>query len=103
MPKPGVTWQWQLTGTVDTSVDAQMYDVDLFTTDDYGARGEVITAFAASLGTAGLDELECLARERLGHGPAGKLQYLASALENIADARGDGDLRELAKALLGCL
>lgn len=29
-PKPGVTWQWQLTGAVDTSVDAQMYDIDLF-------------------------------------------------------------------------
>jgi hypothetical protein len=25
-----VTWQWQLTGTVDTSVDAQMFDIDLF-------------------------------------------------------------------------
>jgi hypothetical protein len=32
MPKPGVTWQWQLTGTLDTSVDAQMYDIDLFNT-----------------------------------------------------------------------
>lgn len=27
-PKPGLTWQWQLSGTVDTSVDAQVYDVD---------------------------------------------------------------------------
>jgi hypothetical protein len=31
MPKPGTTWQWQLSGTVDTTVDAQMYDIDLFT------------------------------------------------------------------------
>jgi hypothetical protein len=31
MPKPGVTWQWQLTGQLDTTVDAQMYDIDLFT------------------------------------------------------------------------
>jgi hypothetical protein len=30
MPKPGVTWQWQLTGTLDTSLDVQMYDIDLF-------------------------------------------------------------------------
>ena len=29
-PKPGTSWQWQLTGTVDTSVDAQMFDIDLF-------------------------------------------------------------------------
>jgi hypothetical protein len=27
---PGTTWQWQLTGTIDTSVDAAMYDIDLF-------------------------------------------------------------------------
>ena len=27
-PKPGLTWQWQLSGTVDTSVDAQVYDID---------------------------------------------------------------------------
>jgi len=31
MPKPGVTWQWQLSGKLDTSVDVQMYDIDLFT------------------------------------------------------------------------
>jgi hypothetical protein len=65
--------------------------LDLFTTDEYGARGEVIIAFATALGPAGLDELEHLARERFGHRPVGKLQYLASALENIADARGDVD------------
>jgi len=29
-PAPGTTWQWQLTGTVDTSLDVQMYDIDLF-------------------------------------------------------------------------
>jgi hypothetical protein len=28
-PAPGTSWQWQLTGTVDTSVDAQVYDIDL--------------------------------------------------------------------------
>jgi hypothetical protein len=31
-PKVGVTWQWQLSGTLDTSVKAQVYDVDLFDT-----------------------------------------------------------------------
>jgi Glycoside-hydrolase family GH114 len=30
-PKPGVSWQWQLTGALDTSLDVQMYDIDLFT------------------------------------------------------------------------
>lgn len=27
---PGMTWQWQLTGSIDTSVAAAMYDIDLF-------------------------------------------------------------------------
>jgi hypothetical protein len=31
-PAPQTTWQWQLTGTIDTSVDVQMYDIDLFDT-----------------------------------------------------------------------
>jgi len=29
-PAPGTTWQWQLTGEIDTSFDVQMYDVDLY-------------------------------------------------------------------------
>ncbi|WP_437669318.1 endo alpha-1,4 polygalactosaminidase [Sorangium sp. So ce131] len=29
-PAPGTTWQWQLTGTIDTSLDVAMYDIDLF-------------------------------------------------------------------------
>lgn len=28
VPPPGTTWQWQLSGRVDTSVDAQVYDID---------------------------------------------------------------------------
>jgi hypothetical protein len=28
-PTPGTTWQWQLDGTVDTGVDAQVYDIDV--------------------------------------------------------------------------
>jgi hypothetical protein len=32
IPSVHTTWQWQLSGTVDQSVDAQMYDIDLFDT-----------------------------------------------------------------------
>jgi|GEM_PF-1112253 len=32
-PALQTSWQWQLTGALDLSVDAEMYDVDLFTTD----------------------------------------------------------------------
>ena len=31
-PGPGTSWQWQLTGSIDTSVVADMYDIDLFDT-----------------------------------------------------------------------
>jgi hypothetical protein len=31
-PAPRTTWQWQLSGTIDQSVAADMYDVDLFDT-----------------------------------------------------------------------
>jgi hypothetical protein len=31
-PAPGTSWQWQLSGSLDTSVDVEMYDIDLFDT-----------------------------------------------------------------------
>ena len=31
-PHPGVSWQWQLSGRIDTSVRASVYDVDMFDT-----------------------------------------------------------------------
>jgi hypothetical protein len=33
-PGPGTSWQWQLTGTIDTTLDVAMYDVDLFDAPD---------------------------------------------------------------------
>lgn len=33
-PTPGTSWQWQLSGTLDTSIDVDMYDIDLFGTSD---------------------------------------------------------------------
>jgi hypothetical protein len=29
MPLPGTSWQWQLSGDIDTSLDVEMYDIDL--------------------------------------------------------------------------
>jgi hypothetical protein len=78
---------------------------DLFTTDEYGARRDVITAFSEALGAPGLDELERMVRECLDHAPAGKHDYrqqvLTTALENIADARGDVDGYIAAQRLAG--
>ena len=31
-PRTGLTWQWQLSGKLDLTIDADVYDVDLFTT-----------------------------------------------------------------------
>ncbi|MEA3548277.1 MAG: endo alpha-1,4 polygalactosaminidase [Thermodesulfobacteriota bacterium] len=31
-PKPGTSWQWQLSGPINTSVEVDMYDIDLFET-----------------------------------------------------------------------
>jgi hypothetical protein len=30
VPAPGTTWQWQLSGRIDQSVKAELYDIDLF-------------------------------------------------------------------------
>lgn len=43
-PHPGTSWQWQLSGTINTSVAAQMYDIDL---------AETPAATIAELHTAG--------------------------------------------------
>ena len=31
-PAPGTSWQWQLSGEIDTSFNVDMYDIDLFNT-----------------------------------------------------------------------
>ncbi|HMI85859.1 MAG TPA: endo alpha-1,4 polygalactosaminidase, partial [Polyangiaceae bacterium] len=47
------TWQWQLTGTIDTSVNAEMYDIDLFTTpqgtiDALHAAGRIVICYLSA-------------------------------------------------------
>jgi len=49
-PSVGVTWQWQLTGPIDTSIEADMYDVDLFDTPEevireLHAQGRVVICY----------------------------------------------------------
>jgi hypothetical protein len=49
-PAPGTTWQWQLTGTVDTSFDVAMYDIDLFdppqsVMDQLHAAGRIVICY----------------------------------------------------------
>lgn len=49
-PAPGTSWQWQLTGTIDTSLDVAMYDIDLFETPgavitDLHAAGRIVICY----------------------------------------------------------
>jgi len=49
-PKPGTSWHWQLVGSVDQSVNAVMYDVDLFnntvaTIAAIKAKGHVVVCY----------------------------------------------------------
>ena len=49
-PPPGTSWQWQLTETIDTTVDVVMYDIDLFdvpqaTLDALHADGRVVICY----------------------------------------------------------
>jgi hypothetical protein len=52
-PSPGTTWQWQLQGDIDTSLEVEAYDVDLFDVaapvidDLHGDRRVVICYFSA--------------------------------------------------------
>lgn len=41
-PRPGVSWQWQLRGTIDVSVNAEVFDIDLF-----DAPAQVVNALHA--------------------------------------------------------
>ena len=49
-PAPGTSWQWQLQGTIDTTIDVEMYDIDLFDTStatiaDLEADGRIVVCY----------------------------------------------------------
>ena len=79
-PRPGTSWQWQLSGAIDTTVSVAMYDVDLFVTpdsvlQDLGRRGVKIVCYFS----AGSSEP---ARPDLGDLPA---DVIGSPLEGWPD------------------
>jgi len=50
MPAPGTSWQWQLSGSIDQSIDVAMYDIDLFdapqaTIDELHAAGRIVICY----------------------------------------------------------
>jgi endo-alpha-1,4-polygalactosaminidase (GH114 family) len=76
-PPSGTTWQWQLTGTIDTSVDAAMYDIDLFdappaTIDNLHAAGRVVICyFSAGTYEDWRPDASSFPASALGNGVAG--------------------------------
>ena len=57
-PAPTTTWQWQLSGPLDPSVPAQLYDVDLFETPastvaELHARGARVVCYFSAGSTTG--------------------------------------------------
>jgi hypothetical protein len=100
MPKPGVTWQWQLTGTLDTTVDAQMYDIDLFTNEAstmqtlHAAGRMVVCYFSAGSYEPDRPDSDALSKTGLGSvldgWPDEKwLDVRSSAVRDIMKARLD--------------
>ena len=71
-PSPGMSWQIQLSGPVDPSVDAQVYDIDLFDTpqqliDQLHAQGrKVICYFSAGSWENWRPDADRFPREVLG-------------------------------------
>lgn len=52
-PRPGLAWQWQLTGKLDPTVDAPVYDVDGFNVskaqvDDLHRRGRKVICYVST-------------------------------------------------------
>lgn len=72
MPRPGVSWQWQLTGPVDTHFDVDMYDIDLFDTprvtidELHDAQRVVICYFSAGSYEIWRSDADRFATEVLG-------------------------------------
>jgi hypothetical protein len=100
MPTPGVTWQWQLTGTLDTTVDVQMYDIDLFTNDAsvmqklHAAGRKVVCYFSAGSYEPDRPDSDALSKTGLGSvldgWPDEKwLDIRSSAVRDIMKARLD--------------
>lgn len=72
-PGPGLTWQWQLQGALDTSFDVDVYDVDLFDVsagqiDALRASGhKVICYFSAGSYEEGRPDAATLEQTGLGN------------------------------------
>lgn len=99
-PGPGTTWQWQLQGDIDTSLDVAAYDIDLFdvpqaTIDALHAEGRTVICYfsAGSLEEGRPDEGEFApddAGEQLENWPDERwLDVRSSNVRRITEQRLD--------------
>lgn len=69
---PGMTWQWQLQGDIDTSHDVDLYDIDLFDTDTgvierlHADRRYVVCYFSAGSFEDWRDDADAFPEDALG-------------------------------------
>ncbi len=69
----GTTWQWQLTGTLDTGLDVELYDIDLFDTsqgaiDSLHGQGKVVICyFSAGTWEEWREDADLFPEEALGN------------------------------------
>lgn len=100
-----IVWQWQLQGTIDTSVNAKMYDVDLFDTtqtviDKLHKQGKIVICyFSAGTAENWRDDYKNFPKQVLGNSmdnwPAErwldirnfKTNYAGKSIENVMLAR----------------
>jgi hypothetical protein len=99
-PVSGTSWQWQLQGTIDTTVDSAMYDIDLFdapqaTIDALHAKGRIVVCyFSAGTYENWRSDAPSFPSGALGNAVAGWpgerwLDTRSSAIRSIMQARLD--------------
>ena len=80
-PKPGTSWQWQLSGTLDISLDVEMYDIDLFDTkqsiiDQLHAENRIVICyFSAGSLEPWRSDVSALPKEVIGKKMSGWDEY----------------------------
>ncbi len=92
-PKPGTTWQWQLTGNLDISLDVDMYDIDLFDTkqsiiDQLHADNRIVICyFSAGSLEPWRSDVDALPSEVIGKKMSGWDEYWLdiSKIDKLAD------------------
>jgi hypothetical protein len=79
-PAPGTSWQWQLSGTLDTSLAVKMYDIDLF---------ETPTTTISALKAKGIKVICYFSAGSYEKGRPDSAKFPAAAIGNVLDGWPD--------------